>query len=305
MPDEAVAVVFALVAAFFIAVGIVVRQRSTMHVPHESSMGPGMASALVCEPMWWAGTGAAFGGYAFQAVALSRGSLLLVQPILVTSLLFALPVAAHLAHRRVTRSEWGWALALTLAIALFVAIGDPRPGGERPLVVVWAVAAVVTLGVVGACVLVAHRSRGGRRALMLAVAVAVLFALVAVLTKISVVMLERGGLSLLLQRPPLYVLVAIAVGATLLQQSAFHAGALQLSVPTMIVLEPVVAVALGVLVLGEHLSVSGVDSVLLTLTVLVMVVATAALARDASLHEILDAADPEDAVSVGASPRSE
>ena len=51
--------------------------------------------------------------------------------------------------------------------------------------------------------------------------------------------------------------------ATLLQQSAFHAGSLQTSVPTMLVLEPVVAVLLGAIVLGEHMSISGLEPVAL------------------------------------------
>lgn len=297
VPDEAVAVVSALVAALFIAMGIVVRQRSTMHVPHEHSLSHRMATTLVQQPLWWGGTIAAFGGYGFQALALSRGSLLLVQPVLVTSLLFAMPVAAHLNHRRVTRGEWTWALLLTLGIALFVVVGHPRPGEHRHAVLGWVVSGVVSLAVVTTCVLAAHRTRGRTRAVLLSVAVAVLFALVAVLTKVSVVLLERGGLSLLLSRAPLYVLIVIAVGATLLQQSAFHAGALQMSLPTMTVLEPIVAVALGVLVLGEHLGVGRIAAGELTVAVIVMVVATAALARDAALHD-LPSAEPE---PVGAS----
>lgn len=285
VPDEAVAVVSALVAALFIALGIVVRQRSTRHVPHEHSLSPRMAAALVRQPQWWGGTIAAFGGYGFQALALSRGSLLLVQPVLVTSLLFAMPVAAHLNHRRVTRSEWTWALLLTLGIALFVVIGHPRPGEHRQAVLGWVIAGVLSLAVVAACVVAAHRTRDRTRAVLLSIAVAVLFALVAVLTKVSVILLERGGPGLLLSRPPLYVLILLAVGATLLQQSAFHAGALQMSLPTMTVLEPIVAVALGVLVLGEHLGVGRVAAGELAVAVIVMVVATAALARDAALHD--------------------
>ena len=45
-----------------------------------------------------------------------------------------------------------------------------------------------------------------------------------------------------------------------LQQSAFHAGSLQTSVPTMLVLEPLIAVLLGAIVLGEHMDVSQLDA---------------------------------------------
>jgi threonine/homoserine efflux transporter RhtA len=66
---------------------------------------------------------------------------------------------------------------------------------------------------------------------------------------------------------------------TILQQSAFHAGALQASVPIMLVGPPVVAALLGVVVLGEHLAVRGSAALALAAAVLAMVAATVALAR--------------------------
>jgi threonine/homoserine efflux transporter RhtA len=89
----------------------------------------------------------------------------------------------------------------------------------------------------------------------------------------------------LLTTPTLYVLVVIGVVATLLQQSAFHAGALQVSVPTMLVLEPVVAVLLGAVVLGEHLSVNGFEALALTIAIVAMAAATVALGRDEGAYE--------------------
>lgn len=285
MRHDLVAVLLALVASMFIAVGVVVRQRSTQHVPDDQAVGSGMATALVRQPLWWAGTAAGVGGYAFQALALSRGSLLLVQPVLVSSLLFALPLSAGLAHRRVTRSEWTWALLLTAAIAAFVVVGDPRPGHQRPTVLAWTVVAVVGVPLVVGCVLAAARATGRRRAVLLAVAVAVLFGVVAVLTEVSVHRLAVGGPAALASSPAPYALVLLALVGTVLQQSAFHAGALQSSVPTMLVVEPMVAVALGVGVLGEHLAVGGAAVVGLVAAVGVMVVATVALAHGAGGRE--------------------
>jgi len=91
--------------------------------------------------------------------------------------------------------------------------------------------------------------------------------------------------------PAPYLLVVLGVGATLLQQSALHAGALQVSVPTMLVLEPVVAVILGVVVLGEELAVGGIATAALPLAVAAMAAATVALGRDeGALEEQLQAA---------------
>jgi drug/metabolite transporter (DMT)-like permease len=57
---------------------------------------------------------------------------------------------------------------------------------------------------------------------------------------------------------------------------------LQASVPIMLVGEPVVAVLLGVVVLGEHLVVRGAGGVVLALAVAAMTAATIALGRDSA-----------------------
>ncbi|MGV0791973.1 DMT family transporter [Mycolicibacterium sp. XJ1819] len=291
MIEHGLAVLLALLAALFLAIGIVVRQRATMDVPPEHGVSTVMVSTLVRSRLWWAGTVAALAGYGFQALALVFGSLLLVQPILVSALLFALPLSARLADRRVTRAEWLWALLLTTALAVFVVLAKTRPGDYEASVQLTAIVAVVCTAAVMACVVVAVRNVGWRRAVLLAVAVGVLFGVVAVLTKIVVHMLTHAGPVAVLTTPVPYLLVVLGVVAVLLQQSAFHAGSLQTSVPTMLVLEPVVAVALGAVVLGEHLTVGGVKAVAITLAVAVMTAATIALGRDeGALEEQLESA---------------
>jgi drug/metabolite transporter (DMT)-like permease len=284
-------VLLALLAAVFLAIGIVVRQRATMDVPEEHGVSSVMVLTLLRRPLWWAGTAAAVAGYGFQALALAYGSLLLVQPILVSALLFALPMSARLANRRVTLGEWLWALLLTAALAVFVALAKTRPGDYEASAPTSALVALVCSAAVLACVVVAVRTAGWRRAVLLAVAVGVLFGVVAVLTKIVMYLLTHDGITRALTTPVLYLLVLLGVIAVILQQSAFHAGSLQTSVPTMLVLEPVIAVALGAVVLGEHLTVNGLKAVAITIAVAVMAAATIALGRDeGALEESLEAA---------------
>jgi drug/metabolite transporter (DMT)-like permease len=279
------AVLFALLAAVFLAIGIVVRQRATMDVPPEKGVSIVMLRTLLGAPLWWAGTAAAVAGYGFQALALGWGSLLLVQPVLVSALLFALPLSAHLAGRRVTRAEWIWALVLTGSLTVFVVLARATSGDyDIPVSVTMAVAVVCAAAVL-ACVIVATRSTNWRRAVLLAVAVGVLFGVVAVLTKIVMHMLIEGRVVSALTTPALYLVLTLGVIATLLQQSAFHAGSLQTSVPTMLVLEPVVAVLLGAIVLGEHLSVSGLEPVALVIAIGAMAAATIALGHDEGAYE--------------------
>ncbi|MGZ5390390.1 MAG: DMT family transporter [Mycobacterium sp.] len=291
MVGHGLAVLFALLAALFLAIGIVVRQRATMDVPEEQGVSALMVLTLIRRPLWWAGTGAAIAGFAFQAVALAYGSLLLVQPILVSALLFALPLSARLANRRVTRGEWLWALLLTASLAVFVVLAKTSAGDYEASVPLTAIVAVVCIMGVSACVFVAIRNPGWRRAVLLAVAVGVLFGVVAMLTKLAVHMLTHDGVRAVLTTPAPYLLLVIGIIAVLLQQSAFHAGSLQTSVPTMLVLEPLVAVVLGAVVLGEQMTVNGFKAVAITVALVAMAAATVALGREeGALEAELEAA---------------
>ncbi len=150
---------------------------------------------------------------------------------------------------------------------------------------------MVCIVAVSACVFVAVRNPGWRRAVLLAVAVGVLFGVVAMLTKLVVHMLTHDGVRAVLTTPAPYLLLVIGIIAVLLQQSAFHAGSLQTSVPTMLVLEPLIAVVLGAVVLGEHMTVNGFKAVAITVALVAMAAATVALGREeGALEAELEAA---------------
>lgn len=285
MLGNSLAVLLALCAAIFMAVGIVVRQRATLDVPAEKGVSAEMLRTLLRRKLWWAGTASAIAGYGFQALALGFGSLLLVQPVLVSALLFALPLSARLAHRTVSRAEWLWALLLTAALTVFVMLARASIGSYAVSVPTTVMVAVACTCVVAFCVVLATRSTNWRRAVLLAAAVGVMFGVVAVLTKIVMHMVAGGAGFKTFTTPALYLVVLLGVVATLLQQSAFHAGSLQTSVPTMLVLEPVVAVLLGSIVLGEHLSITGWEPLALAFAICVMAAATIALGRDEGAYE--------------------
>jgi len=278
-------VLFALCAAVCAAIGIVVRQRATIDVPPEYGVSTVMLRTLLRRRLWWIGTGAAVAGYVFQALALEHGSLLVVQPLLVSALLFALPLSARQAHRRVTRGEWLWAGLLTVGLAIFVVLARPGRPAEPASVRLALAVAVSAAVVIAGCVLLAIRCHGWQRAVLLAVGVGVLFGVVAVVTKIFMRVVEERGLVGSLSTPAPYVLIVLGIVATLLQQSAFHAGALQTSVPTMLVIEPVVAVLIGAVVLGEALETTGYEALALIVAIGAMAAATIALGRGEGAYE--------------------
>lgn len=275
------AAVLALAAAALFALATVAQQHSAATVADDDARGLGLIRVLVRRPVWWLGFVGDGGGYVVQAAALGFGSLLLVQPLLVTALLFALPLGARWGGRPLARSDLGWAAVLAVALAVFVVAGDPTEGVDRAGVDAWLPVGSVLLGLLVVSLVAATRTRGTVRAVLLAVATALSYGIAAALTK-GVVDSLGDGPAVFLTSWETYGLVAVSVVGTLVQQSAFQAGELGASLPTMIVGEPVVAVVIGALVLQEELRADGAEWVLIGVLVAVMVVATAALARSSA-----------------------
>jgi drug/metabolite transporter (DMT)-like permease len=274
-----IAVVLALCAALVSAIGSVVRQRSAQEIADEPVGHWELFRLSLRDTRWWLGGGAAVANYALQAAALSLGSVMLVTALQVTVLLFALPINARLTHHRVTRWEWIWATLLAIAVAVIVTVGDPAQGQQRASLETWVVVAIVLGPALGACVLGARIWSGGAvAAVLLAVVAGSSLALFAVLTK-GVVEAGHGGVGGLLRAPELYAWVAIALAGMVFQQSSFRAGALTASLPTMTLAKPVLGWILGIAVLGEALRVDGTDVFALVAAMVVMIVATVALAR--------------------------
>lgn len=282
MAQTEIAILLALAAAFFIAVGDVIHQRSAHEVTDEPVGHLELFGRLLRDGRWWLGSGVAAAGFALQAAALGLGSVLLVQALLVTSLLFALPFNAWLSHRRVTRWEWLWAVLLAGAVAVIVTVGNPAEGASRGSAGTWIGVAAVLGPVLVACAVGARIWPGQVSAMLMAVVSGALWGLFAVLTKAVVHRLDVTSVAAaveLVRTPELYAWAVVGILGTSTQQASFRAGALTASLPTMTVTEPMVACALGVVVLGETLRPGESGWVALIVAAVVMVVATAALAR--------------------------
>ena len=273
------AALIALCAALACAIGDVIRQRSAQEITDKEVGHLELFRLSVRDPRWWLGGMGAIANYSLQAGALALGSVMLVTALQVTSLLFALPIYARLAHHRVTRWEWFWAVTLAGALAVLVMVGDPGTGSSRGSLGTWAAVAVVMGPILVACVLGARIWADSTIApVLLAVVAGSSLALFALLTK-GAIGAVSGGFGAFLRAPESYCLIPAALAGMIFQQSAFRAGALTASLPTVTVAKPVVASMLGVVVLGETLNTSG-PRVLTLLTAGVLVaVATIALAR--------------------------
>ncbi|AFS13667.1 MULTISPECIES: DMT family transporter [Mycobacterium] len=278
MSHTLIAALLALSSALCIATGDVLQQRAAQRITDRAVGSVELFANLLRSQRWWWGTLLLAASIALQAAALGEGSVLLVQALLMSSVLFALPLNARLSHRTVTGGEWVWAALLTAAVVVVVVVGNPQAGHSGASLRTWAVVAIVLGPLLVGCV-VAGRIRGG-------VVAAVLFAFVsgalwgafAALTK-EVVARLGDGLGAVTRAPELYACILVALGGVVWSQAAFRAGPLTASMPTLQVSQPVVAAVLGVVVLGETLNTGRAGMIALVAAASVMTAAIIKLAR--------------------------
>lgn len=271
----AAAVACALLAALLFAVASVAQQRASAAVPE----GEPLVSALLRNPRWWAGTLGDSGGYALQVVALGLGAVLLVQPILVSALVFALPLAARMDRRRIEPSAMVAALALTLALACFLIVGRPTDAVDIASDRHWLLPSVVLLALVAAAVTAALTGTDpAARALLLGAAGGALYGLAVAFTDSVTRQLDRGVLHVATHWQ-LYALIAAGLTGVYLQQRAFQVGPLSASLPALTIAEPLVAVVFSLTVLGERLRAGPLGLSVCAVAVVVMLVTTLLLSR--------------------------
>jgi hypothetical protein len=279
MSDTQLAALLALCAALASAIGNVIRQRSAQEVTDKPVGHLTLFGMLLRDKRWWVGGLGDISSYLLLAWALDEGSVLLVMSLQVTALLFALPIYAQVTRHRVTRGEWVWAVLLAAALAVMIAVGQPAGGHERGALGAWLVVAVV-MGPPLLLFLAGARIWADRpaAALLLAAVAGSLLAVFSVLMKGVVDVIEHHAGDLW-RTPELYAWLFTGVAGMIIHQSAYRAGALTASLPTIIVAKPVVAGVLGITVLAETLNADGTGWFVLAVAAVVVIVATVGLAR--------------------------
>jgi drug/metabolite transporter (DMT)-like permease len=240
-----------LVAAVLYAAASVFQHRAAVEAPRERSMRPGLLAHLVGQPWWVAGIVADVGGFGAQFVALDHGPLVLVQPLLVSGLLFALPLSALVTAGRVRAQELSGAAAVVAGLAALLIAANPERGQDAVRLGAWLALLALTTVPVVALVVVAQ-GRSTVRPAALAAAGGILYGLTAALTKAVGHALGIGVVHVLGSWQLYALIVAGAVGM-LVTQSAFQAGPLRASLPMLTVVDPVVSILIGVTVFHEHI----------------------------------------------------
>jgi drug/metabolite transporter (DMT)-like permease len=248
-----VAATLALVAAFLFALAATLQQKGALNLATLSLADPMSLVRLAGQTTWLIGTLALFTGYLLQAGALDRGRLSIIQPLLVTTVVFALPLGYFMTSQHVGRREVTGAVAIIIGLGLFVSFGDPAGGNENASNSQWAIA-IGLLSLLSVLTLVF--GSGGSLPMKAAVygtVAGVLFGLSSALTKPTLNYLHES-VGTMLSHWECYALAVAGVLGFVLQQVSLGTGRLAPSVATVSVANPLVGILIGILLLDERLS---------------------------------------------------
>jgi drug/metabolite transporter (DMT)-like permease len=247
------AAALALIAAFLFALAAALQQKGSLNLPTISLAHPISLVRLVGERVWLLGTLALFIGYLVQAGALDRGRLSVIQPLLVTTVVFALPLGHFLTNQNVGRREVIGAVVIIIGLGLFVYFGDPAGGNENASNTQWAIT-IGLLSLVSVLLLVFGGAGGlSMKAAVYGTIAGILFGLSSALTKPTLDFLHESA-GTMLSHWECYALAVAGVLGFLLQQVSLGTGRLAPSVATVSVANPLVGILIGIILLDERLS---------------------------------------------------
>jgi drug/metabolite transporter (DMT)-like permease len=278
----ATVVAIALGSALAAAISSILQHHSARTAP--DGRAGRLLGHLLKRPTWLVGAVAAVAGLILHVVALAHGQLALVQPLLISGVLFALPVSALMEGRRPSGREWLLAVCVVAGLATFLLAARPSRGFVRLDAdsLLW-----TTIGTVLAMpvlVLVSRRWAGQAPAI-LGTAAGLGYGVVAALMKETDIVYHHGGLTHMLSDWPLYALVGIGLLSLAVTQMAYRAGPLARSMPALTVTDPAASVAIGVVIFQERLAHDPLAILLQVIGFLAMCVAAAQLARREAEHK--------------------
>jgi drug/metabolite transporter (DMT)-like permease len=256
-------VLLSLIAAFLFAAAASVQQHAVRATaPAEPGTAPAngparhlvillpllaLAHRLLRNRLWLLGWLTNLAGFLTQAAALHVGSVALVQPLLVTQLLFALPLASAWRRRWPSHRDWLAGAAICGGVAVFLSVRGTAPLKGDPDRWRVILAGVSAAGLVVLLLLAAVRRRPSVHATLVAVAAGLCFAMSAVLTKLTTADLVHRGVGATAVDWVGYCLAVSTLAGLLLEQEAFAAGSLATAVAAMTITNPLASYLIGVL----------------------------------------------------------
>jgi len=273
------AILLAFASALAYAGAAALQESAVSDTGGDGVASPRLIMALLRRPRWLGGVASTLLGAILHVVALKLGPLAIVQPVGVAGLLFALPLGALLHARRPAAREL--VAAAGIAVGLAVLLASVRAASGNLTLTESATAGLggITALVVGALLLLARFTYGTLRAVLLAVAAGGAFGVTSALVRVVAHATGLVGAERAVPGWTTLALLASAVAGLLLSQAAYQAGNLAAVLPTLTVVDPLVAIVVGAVLLGEPVRVTSGGFGLTAAAGVAIAISTAYLAR--------------------------
>lgn len=248
--------VLTLTAALANALTSILQRMGVEDAPADSTMKLSLLTHAVKRGVWLLGFACMVASFLCQAFALHLGDLSQVQPVLTTELLLLVLMLATWFRFRIGWQEWTACLVAAGGLAGFLVFADPRSGGQVPSGRDWIVTGVLCVAGVVLAVLAALRGPRWWRAAMFGTAGAIGFAFTAALIK-SVGDIVASDWTHLFVHWETYAMAVCGLASVFLAQNAFHAGPIAASQTSLVLVDPLVSLAIGIGIFGDDLRTSG------------------------------------------------
>jgi hypothetical protein len=247
-----VAIALAVGAALCNAVTTVFQRLGVETAPDAHGHGVKLIRHVLRRPVWYIGFATMIGSFGLQAVALGYGGLTVVQPLMVSELVFLVVIL-----RVWFGAPLGWREAagtvLTVAgLAGFLAVSDAGGGTTIPSTSGWILVTTACCGAILICLACTRFGSRPWRSAFFGAAAAIAFALSASFTKTTTILFAAGFWKLFEHWEP-YGIVIAGIAGLVLTQDAFHAGPITASQATLTIVDPIVSIVIGVGLFGDEL----------------------------------------------------
>lgn len=284
MSDEVIAGLVMIASSALYALSFVLQHKGTQQAIGEGATGTGNPAARLARNPFWV-TGIVLFGVSFlvHLVALGIGAVAVVQPLIVTELIFIPPLAALLSHAHVGLRTWLWILTLTGALAVFMFVAMPGEGDRVPSTSEWLLS--IGLLVVACGVLMGIGSRLGPtpRATLFGLAAGLVNAFLAIAAK-GAFSSPKDGLAEWLTDPLVWLTVVVALTTVASTALAFRTGPITASSPAMIAVNPIVSTLWALWLFGETIRTQAWAIAAVIACTVVITIAVFALGRSEAVH---------------------
>jgi drug/metabolite transporter (DMT)-like permease len=273
----------AVAASGLYSLGVALQAMDAKRTPHTEHLHPALALNLLRRARWLAGTGLSMLGWPLQVVALLLVSLVIVQPTMAVGLLVLLFFGERMLGERAGRREHLAMGAIVIGVAGIAATGPERSTSHTNNLTVTLV--LLGLGLLTLLPYIINRVRRPGASLTM-IAAGLGFAWSGVATKLFSDDLSRGRLGFAAAWG-ISTAAASAVAALSEMSALQMRPAIQVA-PVVFVTQTVVPVILAPLLLGESFSSTPLGGIPLSISLAVLVVGAAALARSPLLLALME-----------------